>query len=145
MDSHSEYDTFPKATKETRRDGSGTTVADPMLLALMMGRHLAVVEMGILGIVLTDTIVDEGSGVNVLPEDVWKKLGQPTLWPPTFQLLTADQHGIKPLGTLRAQPVAIGTQPFLLDFVVIQLKRKGYDVILRHNWLVQAKVNHDWK
>lgn len=43
------------------------------------------------------------------------------------------------------QPVTIGTQPFLLDFVVIPLKRKGYDAILGRDWLVQAKVKHDWK
>ena len=43
------------------------------------------------------------------------------------------------------QPVTIGTQPFLLDFVVIPLKRKGYDAILGRNWLVQAKLKHDWK
>ena len=67
------------------------------------------------------------------------------MWPPTFQLLTADQHGIKPLGVLMAQPVTIGTQSFLLDFVVIPLKRRGYDTILGRGWLVQAKVNHDWK
>lgn len=116
-----------------------------MLLALTTKRPLAIVEMGILGTILTNTIVDRGSGVNVLPEDIRKKLGQPTLWPPTFQLLTADQHGIKPLGTLMAQPVTIGMQPFLLDFVVIPLKRRGYDAILGRGWLVQAKVKHDWK
>ena len=122
---------FSKATKDTGRDGSPTTATDPMLLTLtigrdgspttaidpmlltlMTGRHSTVVEMGILGKVLTDTIVDGGSGVNVLPEDTWKKLGKPTLWPPAFQLLTADQHGIKPLGILKVQPVTVGTQPF---------------------------------
>ena len=101
--------------------------------------------MGILGTILTDTIVDGGSRVNVLPEDTWKKLGQPTLWPPTFQLLTIDQHDIKPLGILMAQPMTIGTQSFLLDFVVIPLKRRGYDAILGRGWLAQAKAKHDWK
>ncbi len=61
------------------------------------------------------------------------------------QLLTADQHSIKPLGVLMAQPVTIGTQSFLLDFVVISLKRRGYDAILGRGWLVQARVKHDWK
>ena len=46
-----------------------------MLLALTFGRYPAVVEMGILGHVLTDAIVDGGSGVNVLPEETWKTLG----------------------------------------------------------------------
>ena len=70
---------LPKATKETVKDGSGMIAADPMLLALMTGRHSTIVEMGILRIVLTNTIVDGGSSVNVLPDDIWKKIGQPTL------------------------------------------------------------------
>ena len=126
-----------------REKESGASATNPMLLVLTSGRHLAVVEMGILGTVLSDTIVDGGSGVNVLPEDTWKKLGQPTLWPPTFQLLTVDQHSIKPLRVLMAQLVTIGTQSFLLDFIVILLKRRGYDAILGQGWLVQAKVKHD--
>jgi hypothetical protein len=96
------------STADGREKESGASAANPMLLALTSGRHPTVIEMGILGTVLSDTIVDGGSGVNVLPEDTWKKLGQPTLWPPTFQLLMADQH-IKPLGVLMAQPVTIGT------------------------------------
>ena len=99
-----------KLPREQRREKeSGASAKDPMLLALTSGRHPTVVKMGILGTVLIDTIVDGGSEVNVLPKDTWKKLGQLTLWPPTFQLLTTDQHEIKPLGVLMAQPVTIGT------------------------------------
>ena len=116
-----------------------------MLLALSSKRHPTVVKRGILGTVLIDTIVDGGSGANVLSEETWGRLGQSTLWPPTFQLLMVDQHGIKPLGVLTTQPMMIGTQPFLLDFVVIPMKRKGYDAILGQGWLIQAKVKHDWK
>ena len=42
---------------------------DQMLLALTSGRHPMVIEMGILGHVLTDTIVDGGSSVNVLHKE----------------------------------------------------------------------------
>ena len=59
-----------KAMEEIGKDGSGTMATDSMLLALTTGRHSIVVEMGILGTVLPDTIVDGGSGVNVLPKDV---------------------------------------------------------------------------
>lgn len=71
----------PKAVEEPVKNtqgGSGTTTIDPMLLALNTRRHPVVVEMGIHGTILTDTVVDEGSSVNVLPEETWKKLGQPT-------------------------------------------------------------------
>ena len=98
----------PKAIEEPRKDAQGRS-STTVLLALTTGIHPVVVEMGILGTILPDTIIDEGSGVNVLPEQTWKQLGQPMLWPPTFQLLTTNQQGIKPLGTLIAQPVTIGT------------------------------------
>lgn len=63
--------------------------------------------------------------MNVLPEDTWKSLDKPTIWLPTFQLVGADQHGIKVLGVLMGQKVIIGTQAFLLSFVVISLRKKA--------------------
>ncbi len=87
----------------------GVSTMNPMLLALNNGQYLVVIEMGILGTILTDMIVDVGSRVNVLPEETCKKLGKPTPWSPTFNLLGVDQHVIKPLGTLMAQPVTIAT------------------------------------
>lgn len=116
-----------------------------IILTITNGRNPTVVEMDILGTMRMSTIVDGGSRVNVLPEETWKSLGKPTLWPPTFNLLGADQHGIKPLGTLVVQQVTIRTRPFTLDFVVIPLKRKEYDTVLRREWLVMAKENHNWK
>ena len=123
----------------------GEQTIDPVLLTANIKKMPAVVHMEIRGNILTNTIVDGGSGVNVLPEDTWKSLGKPTLWPPTFQLVGADQHGIKPLGTLMAQKVTIGTQQFLLNFVVIPLQRKAYDALLGRGWLIAAKANHNWK
>lgn len=103
--------TNPSIVPETNEQPtlSGGSATDPMLLIVSNGRHPMVVEMGILGTILTDTIGDGGSGVNVLPEDTWKKLDKPTLWLATFNLLGVNQHGIKPLGTLMAQQVTIGT------------------------------------
>lgn len=49
------------------------------------------------------------------------------------------------MGVLTVQLVTIGTQPFLLDFIMIPLKRKGYDAILGRGWLIQEKVKQDWK
>lgn len=96
----------------------GTTATDPMLLTVSIGQKSTVVEMEIMGQKLNNTIVDGSSRVNVLPEETWRGLGKPT-----FHLVSADQHGIKPLGTLMAQKVVVGTQHFFLDFVVIPLER----------------------
>ena len=118
---------------------------DKTLFTIGMGRTLAIVEMEIMGYKLSNTIVDRDSDVNVLSEDTWKAIGKPTLWPPTFQLVGVDQHGIKSIGMLMGQKVIVGTQPFLLDFVVITLEKKGYDALLGRGWLVAAKATHNWK
>lgn len=78
--------------------------------------------------------MDDDCGVNVLPEETWRGLDKPTLWPPRFHLVGANQHDIKPLGMLMAQKVVVGTQHFFLDFVVIPLERKAYDTLLIRGW-----------
>lgn len=75
-----------------------------------MERTLDVVEMEIMGCKLANDIVDGGSGVNVLPEETWKTLRKPTLWPPTFRLVGVDEYRIKPIGTLMGQKVVTGPQ-----------------------------------
>lgn len=135
---------LPKSSPERTPEVVAET-SDPMLLAVSIGRKPAVVEMEILGMRLSNTIVDGGSGVNVLPEETWKCLGKPTLWPPTFHLVGADQHGIRPLGILMEQKVSIGTQLFLLNFVVIPMEKKAYDALLGRGWLIAAKATHNWK
>ena len=109
-----------------------------ILLTIKMWRTPTVVEMEILGCKIFDTIVDGGSGVNILFEETWKAIGKPTHRPPTFQLVGIDQHEIKPIGTLTGQKAIIGTQHFLLDFIIITLEKKGYDVLLGRGWLVAA-------
>ena len=87
-----------KEEEETGKDNN-------CVFTIEMGRTPSVVEMEIMGCKLTNTIVDGGLGVNVLPEETWKAIGKPTLWPPTFQLVGANQHGIKPIGTLMGEKV----------------------------------------
>ena len=104
-----------------RAKAPGSLVADLMILIVNSGQHLVVVEVGILGTIVINTTIDGGSGVNVMSEATWKSLKMPMLWSPTFNLLGANQHGIKPLGTLMTHKIMINTQTFTLDFVVIPL------------------------
>ena len=118
---------------------------DNTLFTIGTERALVVVEMEIMGYKLSNTIVDGGSSVNILFEDTWKAIGKPTLWPPTFQLVGANKHKIKPIGTLMGQKVVIGMQQFFLDFVVITLEKKVYDALRGRGWLVTVKDTHNWK
>ena len=78
---------------------------------VMIRRTPAIVETKIMGLKLTNTIVDEGLRVNILTKETWKALGKSTVWSPTFHLVE-DRHSIKPLGKLMAQKEMVGTQPF---------------------------------
>lgn len=95
----------------------GNEAIDPMLLTVSIERKPVVVKLEIMGQKLANTIIDGGSGVNVVSEETWKCLGKSKLWPSTFHLVGANQHGIKSLGTLMEKKVMIGTQQFFLDFV----------------------------
>ena len=134
-----------EAIEQVGKEETSMETEENTLFTIGLGRAPAVVEMEIMGYKLSNTIIDGGSKVNVLSEDTWKAIGKPTLWPPNFQLVGADQHGIKLIGTLIGQKVIIGTQQFVLDFVVITLEKKGYDASVGRGWLVVAKANDNWK
>lgn len=100
-----------------------------MLLKVNLVKKHTMVHMEILGKNLACTIIDGESKVNILPKDTQKSLGKPIIWPPTFQLVGANQQGIKVLRVPMAQKVLIGTQPFLLNFVVIYVHKKTYNAL----------------
>lgn len=74
---------FKEEQKEEAQAGKETNT----LFTTGLGMTPAVVEMEIMGCKLSNTIVDGGLGVNVLPDETLKALRKPTLWSPTFQLV----------------------------------------------------------
>lgn len=79
-------------SKEEKKEEAQVRKGNNTLFTIGMGRTPAVVEMEILGYQLSNTIVDGGSGVNILSKETWKAMGIPTLWPRTFQLVGTDQY-----------------------------------------------------
>lgn len=118
---------------------------EPMLPLVRVGRTIVVVKMEIIGHILTNTITDGGLGANVLPKESWKALGKLILCAPTFHLVGANEHGIKPLGTLMVQKVTVGTPQYFHDFVVITLEKGGYNTPVDRGWPITTKANHNWK
>ena len=88
------------SSKQEKKEKAQMRKETNTLFTIGMGRTPVVVEMEIMRCKLSNTIFDGGLGINILLERAWKALGKPTLWPPTFELAGANQHGIKPIGTL---------------------------------------------
>lgn len=70
---------------------------------------------------ITGALVDGGSGVNILPEFMYKKLKLSRLEEAPFQLKMADQRRIQPLGILRNQEIIISSLLFSTNFLVLKM------------------------
>ena len=91
-------------------------------------------------------ILDGGSGVNVITEDLANKLG--LRWEPiSFNIRMADNRTIVPKGLIRHAKVKKEGMDYLVNLVVITMQtptQDSYKVLLGRPWLRDAKVKHDW-
>ena len=68
------------------------------------------------GKIINEVLVDGGSGVNILLEAMYKKMGSPRLEPAPFQVKMADQRIVQPLGVLKRQKMVVGWIMLLCSF-----------------------------
>ena len=91
-------------------------------------------------------ILDGGSGVNVITEDLANKLG--LKWEPIpFNIRMADNRTVVPKGLIKHAKVKVGGMDYLVNLVVITMQTltpDSYQVLLGRPWLRDAKVKHDW-
>ena len=91
-------------------------------------------------------ILDGGSGVNVITEDLANKLG--LRWEPIpFNIRMVDNRTVVPKGLIRHAKVKVGGMDYLVNLVVITMQtptQDSYQVLLGRPWLRDAKVKHDW-
>jgi hypothetical protein len=68
-----------------------------------------------------DIILDLGSKVNVLPNNTWKFMGEPTLGYSPVELKLANQHRVLPIGRLKGVTVYLDGVRTKADFEVIEI------------------------
>lgn len=91
-------------------------------------------------------LLDGGSGLNILPKSMCKRLGI-IHWDDTpFQVKMADQRRVQPLGTIIWYNVQLAGLDFAVNFVVLRLEESTnpYPMILGSPWLRVARVKQDW-
>ncbi|MCO5605433.1 hypothetical protein L7F22_059617 [Adiantum nelumboides] len=99
------------------------------------------------GMLFEEVMLDGGLGVNILPEEVYRKLKLGgTLSPTPFQVKMADQRRVQPLGILKQQAIEIASIVFFVNFVVLRMKDpdSSYKMLLGRPWFRQARVKQDW-
>ena len=71
------------------------------------------------GLVVPNTIIDEGASVSILSSTTWKAFGSPLLAPVTQNLLAFNRRTSQPLGILPRLPVTLGGKIVHMDMMVV--------------------------
>ena len=114
----------------------GPTVMDEQTLSI---------NVVIWGQDVTDSIVNDGSGVNVINKITCDRLGI-TKWDtcPSW-LRMADTSTVRPLGLIRQLDVIVGGHSFQILAVVLHLDATGaYLLLLGRPWRKTANIKQNW-
>ena len=92
------------------------------------------------------TIVDGGSGVNVISLRTCNTLGIQEWEPCPFWLRMADTSSVRPAGLIWDLEVTIGGHAFRISAIVLQLNTQGaYPLLLGRPWLQTAHIKQNWQ
>ena len=115
----------------------GPTVVDtssPAITVIVKGKEI------------TGTIIDGGSGVNVISRRTCDNLGIREWESCPFWLRMADTSSVRPTGLIRDLEVTIGGHAFRISAVVLQLNVQGaYPLLLGRPWLRTAHIKQNWQ
>ncbi|KAL3680008.1 hypothetical protein R1sor_022964 [Riccia sorocarpa] len=105
-----------------------------------------VVQVMVKGMMLSNILIDGGSGANVISAELYSKLKGVPLHPAPFNLKMVDQRRVLPMGMVKRLPIRIKTMYFFIDAVVLPASQtKGsVPMILGRPWLRQNYVKQEW-
>ncbi len=91
-------------------------------------------------------LFDGGFGVNIITENLKVQLGLPKPNPTPYNLHMVNHIIVKPLGLIRDLKIFINGIPYIVTFIVINsnVLDSNYSMLLKHPWLKDTKVSHDW-
>ncbi len=91
-------------------------------------------------------LINGGSRVNIIIDNLGVQLGLPKLNPMFYNLRMVDQTIAKPLDLIRDLKIFVHGIPYTITFIVINssVLDSNYSMLLGCPWLRDAKVSHDW-
>jgi hypothetical protein len=91
-------------------------------------------------------LLDEGSRINIITEQLRLRLGLPKPKPTLYNLRMVNQTTTKPVGLTRDLKIYVHDIPYITVFIVLQnnVVDFSYSMLLGKPWLRDVKVAHDW-
>ena len=104
------------------------------------------VEVEIMDKIIPHTLVDGGSGINIMPLSTLEKLGLELTGPSPFVINVADQRQVTPLGQVKDCLMKVGGEVYTITFQVLRLPvtSKSYPILLGRDWLRRANATTEW-
>ncbi len=91
-------------------------------------------------------LLDGGSGVNIIIEQMRLRLGLPKLKLAPYNLRMVDQTTTKLMGLIRDLKIYVHGIPYITTFTILQnsVVDSSYSMLLGRPWLRDVKVAHDY-
>ena len=104
------------------------------------------IEVSIVDKILPNTLVDGGSGLNIMPLQTMEKLGLDITGPSPFVINMANQSPEAPMGQIKDCKVMTGGEEYSLTFHVIRMhsNKDSFPLLLGRPWLRAANAKVDW-
>jgi hypothetical protein len=90
-------------------------------------------------------LLDGGSGINIITEQLKLRLGLPKLKPTPYNMRMANQTTTKPVGLIKDLKIYVHGIPYITTFIVLynSVVDYSYSMLLGRPWLRDVKVAHD--
>jgi hypothetical protein len=116
----------------------GTTV-------VTINNHMTVIQAQIGKTTIEDVLLNGGSGVNIIIEQLRLGLGLPKPKPTPYNMRMPNETTTKLMGLIRDLKIYVHGIPYIIMFIVLQnnVVDFSYSMLLERPWLRDVKVAHD--
>ncbi len=124
----------------------GFSIPKVGIVVVVINNHMVVIQIQIGKNIIKNVLLDGGSRVNIIIEQLRLKLGLLKLKPTPYNLKMADQTTIKLVGLIKDMKIYVHGIPYITTFNVLynSVVDSSYSMLLGKPWLRDVKVEHDW-
>jgi hypothetical protein len=105
-------------SKAATKKQVGYSVPEVGIVLVLIYNHMAIIQVQIRKNTIEDELLDGGSRVNIIMEQLKLKLGLPKPKPIPYNLRMANQTTTKPVGLIRDMKIYVHGIPYISMFIV---------------------------
>ncbi len=119
---------------------------EPTCVVIVIDHQMVVIQVQVGKNFIDDVLINGGSRLNIIIENVRVQLGLLKPDPTSYNLCMANQTLAKPLGLIRDLKIFVHGIPYIVTFTIINnnVLHFNYSMLLGRPWLKDAKISHNW-